>query len=400
MADQRQVERLTRSIEEWNRWRLQHPATRPDLSNANFSSTNLSNANLSNVFLNSANLSRAILSGANLNQASLAGAILNEADLNKAILGGAHLNGVSLNTAALNGADLNGAILNGADLTGADLRETDLRGADLRSTNLRSANITGVDLNGVRFNGANLSNTNLSNTKLHYADLSDAILHNTDLSQAIIGWTHLGNLDLCSIKGLETTVHEGPSYISTSTLERSRGNIPKAFLRGAGLNDAFIEYLPSLITSPIQYHSLFLSYSHHDQAFTKHLYTDLQNKGIRCWFAPHDLRPGAPIVRGIEEAIHVHEKLLLILSHHAVSSPWVQQEVEAALYKEVTTGQEILFPIRLDNTVLESDTMWAKRLRQRHIGDFTGWQNDNAYQETLSTLLRHLKVAKPPTASP
>jgi hypothetical protein len=59
-------------------------------------------------------------------------------------------------------------------------------------------------------------------------------------------------------------------------------------------------------------------------------------------------------VRGIEEAIHLHEKLLLILSHHAVNSPWVQQEVEAAWYKEATTGQEILFPIRLDNTVLSS----------------------------------------------
>ncbi len=70
----------------------------------------------------------------------------------------------------------------------------------------------------------------------------------------------------------------------------------------------------------------------------------------------------------------MHEKFLLILSDHAVNSSWVQQEVEAAVYKEVTTRQEILFPIRLDNTVLESETLWAKRIRQRHIGDFTGWQ--------------------------
>ncbi len=92
-----------------------------------------------------------------------------------------------------------------------------------------------------------------------------------------------------------------------------------------------------------------------------------------------------------------HEKLLLSLSHHAVMSSWVQQEVGATLHKEITTKQEILFPIRLDNTVLESDTLWAKRLRQRHIGDFTNWQDDVAYQDAFTTLLRHLKVAKTPT---
>jgi hypothetical protein len=78
-------------------------------------------------------------------------------------------------------------------------------------------------------------------------------------------------------------------------------------------------------------------------------------------------------------------------------SNWVQQEVESVLYKEATTGQEILFPIRLDNAVLESDMLWAKRLRQRHIGDFTGWQDDANYQQAFTALLRHLKVDRSPT---
>jgi len=116
---------------------------------------------------------------------------------------------------------------------------------------------------------------------------------------------------------------------------------------------------------------------------------------VRCWFAPHDLHPGTPIVRSIEEAVHVHEKLLLIFSHNTVRSNWVQQEVEVALYKEVTSGQEILFPIRLDNTVLESDAAWAKRLCQREISDLTGWQDKTTYHQAFTTLLRHLKVASP-----
>ena len=136
----------------------------------------------------------------------------------------------------------------------------------------------------------------------------------------------------------------------------------------------------------------------YDKKFAKRLSTNLQDQGVRCWFAPHDLPPGRrPIVRGIEEAILLHKKLLLILSNHAINSNWVQQEVEAALYKKVTTGQEILFPIRLDNTVLQSDTSWAKRLRHRHIADFTSYNDERGYHQAFRDLLRHLKVGKPPT---
>lgn len=83
-----------------------------------------------------------------------------------------------------------------------------------------------------------------------------------------------------------------------------------------------------------------------------------------------------------------------------MNSAWVEREVDAALHQEIKRGNDVLFPIRLDNTVLESDTLWAKRLRQRHIGDFTGWQDEAAYQQAFTALLRHLKVAKPPTVSP
>jgi len=63
-----------------------------------------------------------------------------------------------------------------------------------------------------------------------------------------------------------------------------------------------------------------------------------------------------PQLINVDARTQAHEKLLLILSTDAVMSNWVQQEVEAALYKEVITGKEILFPIRLDNTV------WKVRL--------------------------------------
>ena len=171
----------------------------------------------------------------------------------------------------------------------------------------------------------------------------------------------------------------------------------KHFLQGVGFTETQIEYLPSLLTPrPIQYQSLFISYAHQDEAVAKRLYTDLRKKDVPCWFALHDLRPGTPLLRGIEEAIHLQVKFLLILSEHAVNSAWIEREVDAALHQEIQRGQDVLFPIRLDNAVLESHAGWATRLQHRHIGDFTGWQNETAYQEAFTTLLRHLKVSTPP----
>jgi hypothetical protein len=310
MANQEQLELLTRSVGEWNLWRWEQPDLCPDLSNAVLSNAALIHANLYGVNFRNANLT----------------------------------------DAQLGYADLGRTILIGANLSNAFFGWTNLTGAYLR----------GADLTNVRF-----------------------------LS------TIFAEVDVSIVKGLGTALHMSHSIVDINTVifpldKHTR----KHFLRGVGFSDTVIDYLPSILIPAIEYHSLFLSHSHHDQAFTKRLHNDLQNKGVRCWFAPHDLRP---IVRGIEEAIHLHEKLLLILSHHALMSNWVQQEVEAAFYKEVTTGQEILFPIRLDNTVLESDTLWAKRLCQRHVGDFTNWQDDSAYQQAFTTLLRHLKVGGLPT---
>lgn len=61
-------------------------------------------------------------------------------------------------------------------------------------------------------------------------------------------------LQLAQVKGLDRCHHEGPSIIGFETLKNS-GSLPIAFLRGVGLPDNVIEYLPSLLNTPIQlYH--------------------------------------------------------------------------------------------------------------------------------------------------
>ena len=204
--------------------------------------------------------------------------------------------------------------------------------------------------------------------------------------------TIFADLDLSSCKGLESCVHYGPSTIDHRTLQRS-GPLPLAFLRGVGLPDNLIDYLPSLLNQPIQFYSCFISYSSKDQAFAERFHADLQAKGVRCWFAPHDMPIGAKILDTIDEAIRLRDKVLLVLSEGAIASDWVEGEVTRALDEERERKKLLLFPIRIDNAALETNEAWARLLRgQRNIGDFTRWKEHDAYSKGLERLLRDLKV--------
>jgi hypothetical protein len=105
------------------------------------------------------------------------------------------------------------------------------------------------------------------------------------------------------------------------------------------------------------------------------------------------MKIGDKIRSRIDEAIHLQDKLLLLLSKYAIASTWVEDEVEAALEKEQWQQREVLFPIRLDENMMQTSTVWAAKLRRtRHIGDFTRWTDPQAYQQAFERLLRDLKT--------
>jgi len=195
--------------------------------------------------------------------------------------------------------------------------------------------------------------------------------------------------------------HDGPSTIGIDTIYRSQGRIPERFLQQAGVPDALIDYMRSLVANPVIYYTCFLSYSSKDQDFVERLYTDLQIKGVRCWFAPEDLRIGEKFWHRVDESIRLYDKLLVVLSQHSVHSAWVEREVMAALEKEQNYKKLVLFPIKLDEQVMQTALPWAADIRRsRHIGDFTAWKEHDTYQTAFTRLLRDLQpeqVPKEPT---
>ncbi len=148
------------------------------------------------------------------------------------------------------------------------------------------------------------------------------------------------------------------------------------------------------IMQPIVYHSCFISYSSKDEMLARRLHADLQDQGVRCWYAPEDLKIGDKIRSQIDEAIHLQDKLLLLLSEHSIESDWVEMEVESAIEKERSQQRGVLFPVRLDESVMQTTRPWVATLRRtRHIGDFSQWADPQAYQIAFDRLLRDMKKA-------
>ncbi|MCB9087395.1 MAG: toll/interleukin-1 receptor domain-containing protein [Calditrichae bacterium] len=165
-------------------------------------------------------------------------------------------------------------------------------------------------------------------------------------------------------------------------------------MRGCGLSDDFIAQIPLLFwqKQAFEFYSCFISYSSKDEDFAKRLHADLQSEGVRCWFAPEDMKIGDKIRQRIDESIRMYDKLLLILSENSINSTWVEKEVETAFGKEQRNKHLILFPIRLDSRVMDTDTSWAADIRRtRHIGDFTLWKKHDAYQKAFQRLLKDLR---------
>jgi hypothetical protein len=146
-----------------------------------------------------------------------------------------------------------------------------------------------------------------------------------------------------------------------------------------------------------KHYTCFVSYSARDQDFARRLHADLQDRGVRCCFAPQDMKIGANIRDALDEEVRRRDKMLLILSEASIASRWVENEVTKAFEEERLREDIVLLPIRIDDAVFVTDEAWAVRLRaSRHIGDFSNWKDPIDYKNALYKLVRDLRS---PTAS-
>jgi len=364
MANHDHVRRLLEGVGSWNQWRDANPTVRPNLS------------------------------GARLHQASLEGANLSNGFLDSCILTYAHLDQANLSKCDITGANLDGASLHGTSLKNADLRKARLAKSSLYDVDLSDAKLNGAYLDRATLREANLSGANLAEAVLTRANLIEVRLDSANLSKSLVGGTTFCNVDLRRAIGLDTVEHLLPSTVGIDTIIRSKGKIAESFLRGAGVPDHIIKALP-LLAVESEYYSCFFCSSSKDEGFAQQLYGDLQDHGVLCYFAKEHMRTGDEIRPTIDHQIRQLDKMLIILSESSVKSEWVEKEVETAFEEERRRKQPVLFPVRLDSAVMDTDEAWAADIRRmRHIGDFSQWVIGDMYREAFNRLLNDLRRAQ------
>ena len=404
MADEKQLKRLKKSVEGWNKWREKNPGISIDLTEAS-----LYAANLREAYLYAANLREAYLYAANLRGANLREANLTEANLT--------------------GANLREANLTGANLTGANLREADLTGANLWRAYLWRAYLRRADLTG--------------------ASLWRAILWRADLTGASLWRAHLYatsfvNVDLSSTLHLDDINFIGPCYIDNKTLIKSK-DLPYSFLMGCGLsdweiesaklfkkdlsNDEIIDITYKIIhlreEDPLQMHSLFISYSNKDTEFVDYLQKRFDALKIKSWRDVHDA-PAGPLERIIDRQISVEQTVLIVFSENAVASDWVEFEIRKArklekklfqdeverLEKELEpdlgkegakkearkrakdSAKSVLCPISLDDSWKDCpfSEVLMNQVQRNNILSFADWRDKDKFDQQLRRLIEGLDL--------
>jgi hypothetical protein len=213
-------------------------------------------------------------------------------------------------------------------------------------------------------------------------------------------------VDLSEVKGLDQVQHEAPTAVGLDTLFRSKGKIPDVFLRGCGVPEILIQYLPSLMQKPIQFYTCFISFTEADDDFSVRLYNDLQAGGVRCWRWKEDARWGRTLMGEIDKAVRIYDKLIVICSEKSLNAPAVLREIEHAVQKEDDLKRqgrdaEVLFPIRLDDYIFEKwDHPRKADATAKHVGDFRNWNDPATYKKALDRLIRDLRAEHPTKSQP
>lgn len=385
MANPEHQKIFRQGVSVWNKWRTENRGILPDLSHVRAPS-DVFEADLTPDVLDIPRR-RQRHKGMNLEAVSFQGA--NLAFLN--------LDGANLSNCNLNRADLHAASFNGADLTGADLSES-----DCRSAHFQNANLTEADFGAAELSLTNFYKANFCHAKLGHANIRKAYLAGANFEGAHVGSTTFSALNLDGVLGLENVCHDGPSHLAIDTIFLSGGSIPNGFLRGCGVPEEFIDYVRSLVGRPIEFYSCFISHSTKDKEFADRLYADLQGAGVSCWFAPHDMKAGRKIHEQIDDAIRVHDKVLLILSESSMASEWVKTEIAKARKFEIREENRRLFPVRLvpfdvlrDWECFDADSGKdsAREIREFYVPDFTNWKQHDSYQKEFLRLVNDLKAA-------
>jgi TIR domain len=117
---------------------------------------------------------------------------------------------------------------------------------------------------------------------------------------------------------------------------------------------------------------LFVSHVSEDRPTALEIVDELERRGVPCWIAPRDVRPGRPFDDEIAEAIEASRAMLLIFSERCNENEYIRREITVA-----GESHKVIIPFRIENAqprrglrIRLSDLHWIDGFvsRERAIG--------------------------------
>ena len=138
-------------------------------------------------------------------------------------------------------------------------------------------------------------------------------------------------------------------------------------------------------------YDVFISYSHRDEKIREAVVEKLESAGIRCWYAPRDIRPGVEWADAIISGLKSCRILLLIFTEAANASNQVLREVGLAVDFKKT-----IIPFKCDETIPSGGMQYY--LSTLHWMDSSG--DRGAVPDELPALVREKLSEKEPEEAP
>ena len=115
-------------------------------------------------------------------------------------------------------------------------------------------------------------------------------------------------------------------------------------------------------------YDVFISYSHENKSTADAVCAKLEQDGVRCWYAPRDVRPGEHWAEAIVKAIESVKVMVVIFTDEANVSKQVFNEISNAVSAGViivpfrlTEANGMTSPVLASVTVPFTWMFWAKR---------------------------------------
>ena len=151
-------------------------------------------------------------------------------------------------------------------------------------------------------------------------------------------------------------------------------------------------------------HDVFLSHSSQNRTVASAVCARLEERKIRCWIAPRDIRPGVDYGEALAEAIDESRVLVLILTSPANQSHHVRREIERAISKGIP-----VIPLRTEDVPLSKalqyflgSVHWLDALTpplEQHIESLARTIRQ-MIEESSGELTGHSRPGTPPPVAP